>query len=71
MPLWIIVFLFHICSLTDNFDSDAGCGLTSLILQNYLIVACVFSLCDLNCEACLVAMRFSSDTVAWIKNHLK
>lgn len=57
--------------LTYNLDSDAGCGLTSLILQDYLVVAAVLSLCDVNRQAGLVTECFSSDTMARVKNYLE
>lgn len=58
-------------SLTNNLDFDTGCGFSCLILQHYLIVSCVFALCDFDCQTCLVAVGFSVDSVAGIKNHLE
>lgn len=65
----IVVVFFR--SLTHNLDFDTGCVFTRLILQDYLVVACVLPLCDFNCQAGLVAVCFSSDTMAGLKNHLR
>lgn len=56
--------------LTDNLDFEARGGFASLILQDYLVIASVLPLCDINCQACLVAIRFSADPVTSLKNHL-
>lgn len=56
--------------LTDNLDLDTGRVFASLILQDYLVVAAVLPLCDFNRQAGLVAVRFSSDTMARLKDHL-
>lgn len=56
--------------LTDNLDFEARCGFASLILQDYLVIASVLPLCDINCQACLVTTRFSTDPVTSLKNHL-
>lgn len=56
--------------LTDNLDFEARGGFASLILQDYLVIASVLPLCDINSQACLVAIRFSTDPVTSLKNHL-
>lgn len=57
--------------LTYNLDFEAGCGFPGLILQDYFVVASVLPLCDINCQACLVPVGFSSDTLTSLKNHLE
>lgn len=57
--------------LTNHFDFNTGSGFTSLILQDYLVVASVLPLCDLNCQACVVAICFRSNTMTRLKNHLE
>lgn len=57
-------------SLTYNLDFDAGRVLTSLILQDNLVIPWVFPLCDVNGQAGLVAIRFSMDTMSRLQNDL-
>lgn len=67
--MWVDLNLLS--QLTYNLDFEAGCGFPSLILQDYFVVASVFPLCDINCQACLVTIGFSSDTLTCLKNHLE
>lgn len=49
--------------LTDNLDLDAGRGLPCFVLQDNLVVPSVFPLRDVNCQARLIAVSLSSDTI--------
>lgn len=57
--------------LTYDLDLDIGGVLSSLVLQDYLVVACVLSLSDVNGQTGVVSKRLCSHPVSRVQNHLQ
>lgn len=57
--------------LTYDLDLDIGGVLSSLVLQDYLVVACVLSLSDVNGQTGVVSKGLCSHPVSRVQNHLQ
>lgn len=57
--------------LTHNFDFNAGCVLSGLILKDDLVVPSVFSFSDINGEAGVVCECLRTNSVSCIEDDLK